>query len=342
MTNGQGVLLELIQNASENAEGLMRTDAVRKLKRLALGQLDAIALAEFARKSEDPAWRTTAAQVLGYHRGAARFSELVDPLTAAAAGERDPEARRALVFSLQGSTGAARLIDHVSSDVAAEALMGLPETRMGWGYALDAYFSGLSPDIEVPLLEILHRPDEAAEWVLSYLMTADFPESRGDPTERAFRLLTRVDQGAFVRALLARDEGVTLTAKAIWPGIARRERRRVVIELFTESVAEAGVEEGFARALADIVSATGQFWDGGIRTVRLLFSTLASRDAERIIVATVGKMKTVETEAQQRLAELLIQLGHAVSGSQQVVRKVLDEWPDAPRDIQTCLRRMPR
>ena len=121
MTNGQGVLLELIQNASENAEGLMRTDAVRKLKRLALGQLDAIALAEFARKSEDPAWRTTAAQVLGYHRGAARFSELVDPLTAAAAGERDPEARRALVFSLQGSTGAARLIDHVSSDVAAAA-----------------------------------------------------------------------------------------------------------------------------------------------------------------------------------------------------------------------------
>ena len=79
MTHGQEELLELIQNASENTEGLVRTDAVRRLKRLALRQMDAIALAEFARKAEDPAWRTTAAQVLGYHRAASSFSALVDP-----------------------------------------------------------------------------------------------------------------------------------------------------------------------------------------------------------------------------------------------------------------------
>jgi len=342
MISGQEELLELIQNASESAEGLVRTDAVRRLKRLSLGQVDAIALAEFARKAEDPAWRTTAAQVLGFHRAASRFNALVDPLTAAAVGERDPEARRALVFSLQGSTGAARLIDHVSSDVAGEALMGLPETGDGWEYAMDAYFSGLTPDIEVQLIEILHRPPEAAGWIFSYLMTADFPESMGDPTDRAFRLLTRVDQGDFVRALLADDDSVTRTSQAIWPGLARRERRRVVTELFTEAVAEAGVSTGFAEALAETVSSTRDFWDGGIRTVRLLLSALSSIDAERIIVAAVDRMKTVGSAAQQRLTELLIQLGHAVSGSQHFVRQVLDEWPDAPRDLQTRLRRTPR
>ena len=342
MTRGQEELLELIQNASENTEGLVRTDAVRRLKRLALRQMDAIALAEFARKAEDPAWRTTAAQVLGYHRAASSFSALVDPLTAAAAGERDPEARRALVFSLQGSAGAARLIDHVSPEVASEALMGLPETREGWSYALDAYFSGLSPDIEVRLLEVLHRPDEAAGWILSYLMTADFPESMGDPSERAFCLMTRVDQGDFVRVLLTSDGEVTRTTRAIWPGIARRERRRVVAELFAESVAEVGVTQRFALALVETVSSTRHFWDGGTRAVRLLLSVLASSDTEPIVVATVEKMKTVGGAAQQRLTELLVQLGHAVLGSQKVVRERLDEWADAPRDIRTRLRRMPR
>ncbi len=342
MTNGQQELLELIQSASENTEGLVRTDAVRRLKRMSIGQLDAIALAEFARKAEDPAWRTTAAQVLGFHRAAATFAALVDPLTAAAAGERDPEARRALVFSLQGSTGAARLIDHVSPDVAGEAVMGLPESPEGWGFALDAYFSGLEPEIEVRLLEVLHRPEGAADWILSYLMTAEFPESKGDPTDRAFRLLTRVDQGAFVRALLTADDEVTRTAKAIWPGLARRERRRVVTELFTEAVAQAGVTDSFAQAVADTVSSTRDFWNDRIRTMRLLLSSLTSCDAQQIVEATVEKMKVVGAAAQQRLSELLIQLGHAVSDSHKAVQTTLDAWPNAPRDIQTRLRRVPR
>ena len=90
------------------------------------------------------------------------------------------------------------------------------------------------------------------------------------------------------------------------------------------------------------MSSTRHFWDGGTRAVRLLLSVLASSDTEPIVVATVEKMKTVGGAAQQRLTELLVQLGHAVLGSQKVVRERLDEWADAPRDIRTRLRRMPR
>ena len=258
ISNGQTDLLELIQNASEMSEGLVRMDAVRRLKRCSLQRMDALALSEFARKAEDPAWRTTAAQVLGFHRVAKSYPDLVDGLVGAATVELDPEARKALVFSVRGTEGAARLIDHPEAEVGREASTGLPESESTWEQILDAYFSGLSSELESRVLRTIGRPEEAAAWVVSYLLRSSF-DTASDPTDRAALLFRTIDQGLAFNTLVDAQDGLERTHKQIWPGLARRARKRVLLELFTNAVCVSGLDLSLAKALADRVLASRDF-----------------------------------------------------------------------------------
>ncbi len=338
IANEQTDLLELIQNASEMSEGLIRMDAVRRLKKRSLQRLDALALSEFARKAEDPAWRTTAAQVLGYHAVAVHYPDLVEPLTGAATTEKDPEARRALVYAVRGTEGMARLIDHPLADVAREATSGIRESESDWHLVLDAYFGGLSPDIETRVLRLIGQPDEAACWVVSYLLQSAFQNAAGNPSERAAILFQVIDQGLAFATLIEAQDTLERTHLRIWPGLARRERKRVLLELFTQSVREVGLQPSLAEILVDRVLGSTGFLTTHGRTLRAVFRGLSSRDGDQLMIVMAHAFDQGNPKGKQGLADLMMMVGKEISGTVDTVGMILAEWKDAPPEMLVKIR----
>lgn len=338
ISNGQTDLLELIQSASEISEGLIRMDAVRRLKQRSLRRLDALALSEFARKAEDPAWRTTAAQVLGFHRVASSYPDLVGPLRAAATTEQDPEARRALVYAVRDTTGAAELVEHPLTDVAREAISGVPVTPEAWTILLDSYFGGLPPDLEHKVLRLIGSPATTAAWVIQYLLESAFDSAEGDPTERTAQLLGHVDQGEAFGALMNAEDAVERTHEAIWPGLARRERKRVLLELFGRAICDVGLRPEFAEALSAQVQAKANYLRTYGRTLRGLLRGLSDRDGEQLILVIAHAFDDAEGDSKCRLSELLMVVGKEVPATADTVGKILSDWRDAPPEMLLKIR----
>ena len=330
--NGQNDLIELIQNASEMSEGLVRMDAVRRLKRRSLQRLDALALSEFARKAEDPAWRTTAAQVLGFHSVAVDFPDLVEPLAGAAVTERDPDTRRALVYAVRGTEGAAKLIDHPLADVAQEAVSGIPESESAWYQILDAYFGGLSPDLETRVLRMVGRPEESARWVVTYMLQSSFESASGDLSERVEILFHVIDQGLAFETLLDARDKLERTHQRIWPGLARRERKRVLLELLTKSVREAGLEPKMAEVLAERALGKDFLTTHG-RTIRSVFRGLSGRNGEQLMIVFARAFDEVGRKQKGKLADLMLMVGKEIPDTAETVEKILADWKDAPSEM---------
>lgn len=340
ITNGQTDLLELIQNASEMAEGVVRMDAVRKLKRRSLARLDALALSEFARKAEDPAWRTTAAQVLGFHRVAAQYSDLVDALTGAATSEQDPDTRRALAYAVRGTDGAADLVDHPVVDVALEAVDGLPATEAAVRAALDAYFSGLAAPVSPRLLRRISGVEGAGGWVVDYLLEASFDGAGQDPTERALALFAAVDQGEAFASLVDARDGVERTHEKIWPGLARRERKRVLVDLYTQAIATRGIQPSLAGQLADHALRRPDFLAATGRVLRTILRGMTARDGEQLILYLAHAFDQADREGKGRLAGLMLVVGKEIEGTSTTVGSILQEWADAPPEMTLKIRQL--
>ena len=332
ISSEQTDLLELIQRASDISEGLVRMDAVRRLKRCSLQRMDALALSEFARKAEDPGWRTTAAQVLGYHRVAMNYPDLVDGLVGAATVEQDFEARKALVYAVRGTEGAARLLDHPQPEVAREATSGLPESEETWKLILDAFFSGLSPALESRVLGIIGRPDEAAAWVVTYLLNNSF-RSNSDPTDRAALLLRVIDQALAFTTLMDAQDKLERTHEQIWPGLARRARKRVLLDLFASSVCETGLSPCLAQAMVDRVLTGQDFLRTQGRTLRSLLKGLSVRDGEQLMLVLVHIFDGSDREEKLLLAELMMMVGKGIPDTIGTVSAIVLDWKDAPPEM---------
>ena len=338
ITNGQTDLLELIQGASETSEGLIRMDAVRRLKKRSLQRLDALALSEFARKAEDPAWRTTAAQVLGFHRVAVRYPDLVELLKGAAAIEQDPEARRALVYAVRDTEGAAELVDHPLPDVALEAVSGVPASEGAWRVILDGYFAGLAPDLEGRVLRLIGGPEASAQWVMNYLLGSSFEGASGDPTERAAVLIQNIDQGPAFSTLMDAEDGLVRTHQHIWPGLARRERKRVLLDLFSHAVCQVGLQPGLAETLSERAQYAHSYLRTHGRTLRALLSRLSERDGEQLILVVAHAFDEAAPEAKVRLAELMMMVGKELPNTSETIGKILSDWKDAPYEMLLKIR----
>jgi hypothetical protein len=332
ISNEQTDLLELIQRASEMSEGLVRMDAVRRLKRCSLQRMDALALFEFARKAEDPGWRTTAAQVLGFHRIATSYPDLVDGLVGAATVEQDLEARKALVYAVRGTEGAARLLDHPQPEVAREATSGLAESVETWKLILDALFSGLSPSLESRVLGVIGRPDEAAAWVVTYLLNSSFG-SDSDPTDRAGLLFRVIDQALAFNTLMDAQDKLERTHEQIWPSLARRARKRVLLDLFTTAVCETGLDPRLAQAVADRVLTGQDFLRAQGRTLRSLLKGLSGRDGEQLMLVVAHTFDESGRKDKLLLAELMMMVGKEIPDTMGTVSAIVSDWKDAPPEM---------
>ena len=338
ISNGQTDLLELIQCASETSEGLMRMDAVRRLKKRSLQRLDVLALSEFARKAEDPAWRTTAAQVLGFHRIATSYPDLVDPLKGAILAERDPEARKALAYAVRGTAGATALVNHPAIDIAQDAVAGVPFTEEAWSKMLDAFYAGLSPAQKTRVLRLIGEPEDAAKWVVQYTLESSFGDVKEDPTEQTVLLYQVIDQGNALLTLLDAQEQLERTHQKIWPGLARRERKRVLLDLFTRAVANVGLKPEFGERLASRVAEDAVFLEKQGRRLRTILRGQSAPDGEQLIIVVAHAFDEADPKAKRRLAELMVTIGKELPNTADTVSAILGDWSDAPVEMLLKLR----
>jgi hypothetical protein len=331
-----------VQAASAGQAAAVRLPAVTALKGAMLRRVDVLALLEAGRNGQDPAWRATAAQVLGFHRSAVTFREIVPELQAMAVREKDPAARRAMVFALRDCEGAAALLSCGDEATAAEAVCALPPTRASWEAMLKVYYSGsgvtveLSEDalirasslLETAILARVGQAPDAPAWTVAFLLAASFPEEAGDPSERTARLFAELDDAALLNALLAAPSAVDRTHAGIWPGLARRERRLALIEILVEGMAERGMSTALAVGLVRRIAEDEAFWEGQTRIGRMLLRAARADSARAMLAAAGVAFPKADRMGRRRLVDAMLELGRAVPDAAQEVERLLSTWDE--------------
>ena len=316
----------LVQQASETTCGAERMAAVSALKRLRLRQHTAHVLCDCAQTAAHPAWRAAAAQALGYHRAAATYPELQAALAARAHEERDPGVVTAVAFCLRDTEAAVGFLGDGRDGVAAEAAVGAPFSEAGWVAILTRVFEGLHEGVEDVVLRRMAAEEDAAERAVSFLMTAEFPESLLHPEVCVHKLFRALPQAEIFSALIDAEEEIQRTYREIWSGIWRRERKRTLMEIFVARVQEGGASEALIDAVLTRIAEDAAFCDRYFRFVRQLFGAL-DEDGAGLVTARAGQLaQTCDREGMDRLAEALVALGRAKPSVLPEVQRILAGW----------------
>ena len=270
-------LLELIERATGSGESCLR--AVADLKAMRLRQRMAHELVNLVQEGMHPAVRATAAQVLGYHGAARIFSEIQATLSSCVKEEPDLIAAKSITFALKDTDATWALMRDRRAPVAAEAVLGAPLADAGQEALLGCFFDGPEPEVEQLMLHRVQTGQVDAVRVVHFLFTANFPESRGDPTPRVERLFHALDPVFLFRALVEAGDDIQRTYQEIWPGIRRRERKRALLEIFEDILRENRVPEGLVREIVTRVGADERFSEKYRRFVQALIKQLDAAGA---------------------------------------------------------------
>lgn len=312
----------LIQQASELTPGEVRLWAIRALKEMRIGQADAHDLCQFLSREQHPAVRTMAAQVLGYHDAAGRYAEVKAEVMRRAAGERDPLALKAMVFALRHTEGTLGYLTHDRADVALEAALGLVRDERGLQALLKALFGAVMPETSGAMCRLLSDWEGATGNVVAFLMTSE-KTPVADRVSGVFAALPRV---ALLGALTDVSGEIERTYKTIWPGIWRRERQRILLDMFVQVVRENGAGEDLIGALVGRIGDAEVFYDRYIRFIRALLHALNEPDARAFVAGCEALGKKARREALGRLSEVLIELLRAVPSLAGEIQRVLGQW----------------
>ena len=316
----------LVRQASETTGGPERMVAVSALKQLRLRQHTAHVLCDCVQTAAHPAWRAAAAQALGYHRAAVTYPELQEALADRAQEERDPGVVTAVAYSLRNTEAAVGFLGDERDGVAAEAAVGTPFSETGWMAVLTRIFEGLHEGVEDVLQRRMGAEEDAAERVVSFLMTAEFPESLPYPELCVHKLFRALPQAEVFAALIDAEEEIQRTYREIWSGIWRRERKRTLMEIFVARVQEGGASEALIDAVLTRICGDAAFCDRYFRFVRQLFGAL-DEDGAGLVAARAGQLaQACDREGVDRLAEALVALGRAVPSVLPEVQRMLAGW----------------
>jgi len=330
----------LVQRASENGGGPERMVAVSDLKALRLRQAMAHELCALVENAPHPAWRATAAQVLGYHQAPARFSELRRSLLARVREELDPGVAASIAFALRGTADACGLLG--DSATGAEAAAGVPLDEGTWEGVLGHLVSGLDAAAEALLLRRLRSAEDASWVTVDFLLTAELPPAEEDPTPRVRRIFASLPQSELLAALLDANADIHRTHQEIWPGILRRERKRALTEIFVDCVAEAGPEGAMLDILLARTSADDSSFDRCSWVARMLFASLDTAGAELAVSCAEGLGREDDSETLRRLAEVLVMLGRQNPEILPSMQRALASWERVVPGIQLKALRVMR
>ena len=329
-----GALEEAVRSASEAGGAAERLAAVAALKAMPLRQQTAHALCEIVRTGGHPAWRATAARVLGYHRAPAAFPELQGELIPCIRAERDTGVVRAIAFGLRDTEGVISLLDCSHAGAVAEAILGTPLSEIGWKGLLGLLLKGVGGETEGLILRRLAEAKDAPERAVRFLLTADFSESDGDPTPLISRLFGALPQAGLVEALACAEDEIRRTYREIWPGIQRRGRKRELMEIFEDRVREDGASEELIDFLVEKIATDEGFYGRYLRFVRSLLRTLDARGAEAVVERAEQVASRADRRGISRLAEALALLARSVPAVLPGVQGVLARWESILPGVQ--------
>lgn len=318
-------LQKMVRQASEITPPKERLEAVTRLKQVSMRRPVAQFLCDCVGHMDHPAWRTAAAQVLGYHKAGKEFEEVQAQLVKYVKKERDPIVARAIVFALQDSEGAKALLCHTQGEVVLEALFGMLFCQKNLERILKVYFERSETRILKVILKQVQAGGCCAS-VVGYLMSADGLENLCSVSGRIFQLFGVLDQSDLFRALIGRTEEIQRTYRDIWTGIRRRERHQELMGIFEDRVREDGASNSFIRAVVEIMRADEAIFDRYRRALRSLMGAMGLDEALFLIQEAETAGQDMEKVGIGRLAELLVALVRSVPAVAPQAQSVLGQW----------------
>ena len=316
----------MIARASVDSDTLDRMNAVKALKALDLRQISAHDCLQMVESGENPAWRATAAQVLGYHRAVDRFHELTDRLFRCVDQEPDLLVKKAIAFALAGTESSVDLLERPEQELVMESLQGIRLTKNAWNKMLLRFFAGVDAGIEDTMISRMLQVDGHVRRVISFLMEEAFPEAWGDPAPRVFRLFGSFKQSSLFLAIAGAQEDISRTYRDIWPGILRRERKRTVMEIFAERLEKDGVSEGLIQTLVSLISSDSEFYSDNRRFVFLILGKFGAMDMRQLMDVASGVSDDLTGDGASRLAELLAMGSQRHEQLRTPLRELMADW----------------
>jgi len=321
--------LELVRNASEAGPAVLRMQAVSELKRLPMRQRTAHVLCDYVKHAEHPAWRATAAQVLGFHGAVETFFEIAEVLKTCASEERDPIVVKAITFALKDTEITYSLLRHGYPGVATEAVLSVPASEKGLQSLVRLYLKGAAPSVEVCVLRRLGEDPGMVGAVISCLMAEEL-----DDDSRLLPLLRVFPQEVLFDCLICVDEEVTRTYDAIWSGIRRRERKRVLVGVLESRIEEEGVSSQLMDAILSCLLEEDENYE---QVNRLMVSILGTLDMIRIrelVERAQLAWQNADQNQRSRLAELFVTLSKTTARVGPEVEEMLASWEAVLPGIQ--------
>lgn len=324
-------LREQIYAASERNATASRLQAVVALKTCVVDRELARELCEYLQGDLHPAERTTVAQILGYHKSAARFPEVAAVLHDRAKREEDVIALRGLVFALQGCDVVAEFLANGDDGVVLEAVVNAPANTLCLQALLKASFDGLGERPFVALCCRLPEFENIVSHVVAFLMTAEFRTVDETFDTRVRQIFVQLPQDGLFDTLVDVRGELERTYKTIWPGIWRRERQRRLLEQFVQAVGENGVEGALVTEVLNRVVANEQSYEHYVRFVRALLGVLNTKLALDWIATCEQLGQKADRALLSRLAETLVTLVGCSPLIVEEAQAVLAKWePQLP------------
>jgi hypothetical protein len=324
----------LVHQASELNDEVGRLKAISELKALRLDRAGAHLLCDLLRSDTHPAVRTLAAQGLGYHRAALRFSEVEAELLRRADRESDPLTLRALVFALRDTHGILRFFSFNQENVVIEAVAGTPHDDVGLQALLGGIFGGVPDRVAQAMCVQMSKFESSEGGVVACLMAVDAVETAMQFEQRvllAFRMLV---QATLLDALTDVSGEIERTYQTIWPGIWRREQQRRLLEMFVQSVHTEGASKGLVQMLCERIGHDGAFYTRYVRFVRSLLLGFNLEDAQALVVACERVGCDANRDCLSRLAEALVVLVRGRPDVASAVQGLLGVWEQHLPGIQ--------
>ena len=324
-----GGLISAVKTASESGEVQGRLASVEELKALSLRQRDTHTLADMVTSGANPAWRTTAAQVLGYHGCAGRFTEARQRLSEHVKKEPDLVVAKSIAFALAGTEGAWICLESRWPEVQAEAMAGIPLTHSrDWSRALEWYFRGLPEEAEQVFLRRSEEDRDIVGHVVEFLLTAEFPETTEDPVARVAALFRVLDQGALFSALTRSGGQISRTYREIWPGLVRRERSEVLAEILEEDVRKRGALPSIVPAIIAGYLEAPDLRGGPAKLAHRLLACLDEPACRRLVAECRAVLPSADDQALRGLSDLLAALIRISPATASDAEAVLAEWEE--------------
>lgn len=326
-------LSDLIRQASAaETDGHVRMEAVQALKSARLSKWDVQALCVALEREEHPAHRAAAAQVLGYHRTPETLPEVAGLLIELARRERDPGVLRAVAFALRGREEVCALLDHARPEVRDEAALGVPLSGVFLNTLLDHFFRCRDGVLKAKVAARLRGVGTSTlSEIVEFLLTADLPEGGGLAADVEV-LLEALPQEDLFQHVAAEDEEITRTHREIWSGIRRRERKRMLMDVYRKAILEEpsiGLLNVLLRRLRDEES----FHHRNVRFLRQVFGKVRPADGPALLGSFRRLGEQARGAALLRLAEVLSVVPRALPDRLAEADALLRSWAQVAPEI---------